>query len=156
MKYFPPRRAGHKLLFIVAPGFSFMQKGRYEGAGFHTLFYLDDVLLCHLNRCYSDKKVGYLFPHHLSESKQANKPSERAILEAIYQKMPTTALWLVLLLNSKHCLFGFPCLNYWHERCNFILKAGCSSGTEPTQFGSFTSFSAAFPRGFYTSQKPII
>ena len=134
-KYFPPPKSWTKITFYGSPWLFIYSGRRCEVAGFHTLFYLDDVPLCHLNRCYSEPESGLFIPssHHLSKTKQANKPSKRAIFEGNIKKMTTRSLWAVLPLNSKHYLCRFPCLNCWHESCNFIPKAGCSSGLEAMQ-----------------------
>lgn len=134
--YFPPPRAGHKLLFIIALGFSCTQEGGVRWRGSTPFFYLPDILLCHLNRCYSEPIACGLFTsafHHLSKSRQTNKASKRALLKANTKLMTTRSLWAIPPLNSKRYSCRCPCLNCWHESSNFILKAGCSSGLEPMQ-----------------------
>lgn len=104
--------------------------------GFHTFFYLPDILPCHLTRCYPEPIACGLFTssfHHVSKSRQTNEARKRALPEAAATIMTTRSLRAVPPLNSKRHSRRCPCLNCWQERSSVILEAGCSSGSGPAR-----------------------
>lgn len=81
----PSPKSWTQITFYNSPQLFMYSGRRYEVIGFHTPFYLPDIFLCHLNRCYSEPIACGLFTstfHHLSKSRQTNKASKRALLEA--------------------------------------------------------------------------
>lgn len=125
----PSPKSWTQITFYNNPRLFTCSGRRCEVTGFHTFCYLPDIPPCRLEPIACGSFTSSL--HHLSKSRQTNEATERVLSEATATIMTARSLRAVPPLNSKHYSRSCPCLNCWQESSNFILKAGCSSGSEP-------------------------
>lgn len=155
MKILPSLKSSTQITFYSSPWLFTYSGGRYEVVGFHTLFHLDDVLLCHLNMLLRTRWVLYSLISSPALKQTSNQNKLQNNLRGYLQKMPTRAPWRVLPLNSKHYLHGFLARTVGTRDAILFSKQGVPGAL--SQLHWLIHFLLCYiSSGLFTRQKPIV